>query len=174
VAQNYILPPAIGVENDLYEAYPQGPGTPNYSFNSPNIAPISTSANSGSLFSQNYWDSSTYAPSQSPYSFDNSQYLAGFQSTSSTSTAGASSTQSSQPSPWNPSTWQLPSLGNVITGMMNGPGGASQPNTIFGVNVMPYIDMILIFFLGLVLIGGGLFLFAHEQGLAPAKVFAKK
>jgi hypothetical protein len=170
VAQNYILPPAIGVENDLYEAYPQGPGTPNYSFNSPNVVPISTSANSGSLFSQNYWDSNTYAPSQSPYSFDNSQYLAGFQSASPTSTTSTSGSQSAQPSPWNPSTWQLPSLGNVITGMMNGPGGAANPHTIFGVD----IDMILIFFLGLVLIGGGLFLFASEQGLAPAKVFAKK
>lgn len=173
---NYILPPPVGVENDLYEAFPQGQGTPNFDMNS-SSGPISTSTNNGSLFNQNYWNSSTYAPSQSPYSFDNSQYLSGYQipsSTSASSSSASGSSQSSQPNPWNPSTWQLPSLGNVITGMMNGPGGSAKPNTIFGVDVMPYIDIVLIFFLGLVLIAGGLFLFAHEQGLSPAKVFAKK
>jgi len=51
----FILPPPIGQGNALYEAYPQGPGTPGFSLGSDSIIPgntintpgVTTNANGG-------------------------------------------------------------------------------------------------------------------------------
>ncbi len=82
----------------------------------------------------------------------------------------------SGPTPLRPSTWRLPSISNVLTGMLNGPG--ANPNGTPAAGswrewVEAFAPRIIIVVLGLVFVAAGLYMFRGGSPTTVAVSLAK-
>lgn len=153
-AQNYTLPPALGVENDLYEAYPAKPGSDGFSLPG---ATISNAAQEPSI---------TYPSLPSDLSQDTS---AGVTPIYATATQADTSIG-------NPAGDYNPFATNPLTGLNNSTPTANFTDPLSGKwlsFLADYVSRAFIVFFGLVFLAGGLYLLAKEQGYSHSELLHK-
>lgn len=149
---NYVLPPPPGVENDLYEAYPQKADTV---FSLPGST-ITSGAQQPNISAPSSASGSTYKPtlSDAPVGIN----------------VGAAPPSSSGPIS------AITSLLGTNIGNITGTSGVNaidvSGSVISGLNalgksVTDYFERFFIILLGLVIIAAGLYLFAKDQGVSP-------